>query len=825
MENKKHGYRWKLIKKGLQNKVPINVIDVQAISSNVIEQTESNEYVTLNPLSLYNADISKSGSIAASPSEDNLDGPSLMPEPPSTEIMAAAEPDFPNLNQDANIPIFDSNHLEFEYPHLPKFNAPSLPLLIHPNGIMDANISLLDSENSVVDDLHHYDLPDSDTPSSPVRHTQDVMVADTDEAQCSSINTIQDTNMPLLNSDDSVDDPHYLPDSDTSSDQPLSKIRRKLKKTSTDQSGDVAEVVQPDEQYTKRTGELRKRKKFCKTVAERNADKLEKVKTKHTVRTGCGPCKKGCVGKIVEDQRISINRDYWMMSWQERQIFLSATISTMEVKRRRGSGMSRTRSCKYFLKNANGEKVEICKVFFLTTLGYDRKNDRAITNIINKESNATSVQDKRGKHPKTPKTDRSVIKTHIESFGPTISHYRREHAPNKRYLASDINITNMHKDLMAKYPDIKCSYELYRKCVSKDCNISFTKLGHEECETCEIFKMHDPKHTQQNLIPDCESCKAWENHISKAKNAREKYRTDAANAGSDETSIIVSADLEKVIMLPRIDMFKQVIFCQRIIVFNESFVPIGKKQQIKPFACLWHECISGRKKEDLISTFHVFLIAMRDFENITIWLDNCSGQNKNWALFSYLTYIINSPETATNKLTLRYFEPGHTFMAADSFHHQVELSLQQKKKVYDFADFVNCVQAANSGKVAVKEMKLEDFFVWPDNSSSYKIKQLIPRPYMKDIVEVIAERGKNELVYRTSFDAEVNYNMNFLNKKAIRRLDLPPRIIKPRGITNERKRNIEKHLLPLIPQNRRVFWETLPVDDNAIDLRNSDDKE
>ncbi|CAG9818149.1 unnamed protein product [Phaedon cochleariae] len=252
--------------------------------------------------------------------------------------------------------------------------------------------------------------------------------------------------------------------------------------------------------------------------------------------------------------------------------------------------------------------------------------------------------------------------------------------------------------------------------------------------------MHDPKHTQQNLIPDCESCKAWENHISKAKNAREKYRTDAANAGSDETSLIVSADLEKVIMLPRI-MFKQVIFCQRIIVFNESFVPIGKKQQIRPFSCLWHECISGRKKEDLISTFHAFLIAMRDFENITFWLDNCSGQNKNWALFSYLTYIINSPE-------------GHTFMAADSFHHQMELSLQQKKKVYDFADFVNCVQTANSGKVTVKLMNLEDFFVWPDNSSSHNIKQLIPRPYMKDIVEVIAEKGKNELIYRTSFDAE-----------------------------------------------------------------------
>lgn len=824
MENKKHGYRWKLIEKGLQNKVPVNVFDSQTISNSVIQHTESNEYVTLSPLSVYNdAEVFKSGSTASSPSKNNLDGPSLMPVQLSNEIMAAEKPEVSiNLNQGAEITNF--NHSE--YPNLSEFNGPSLPLLINSNDIMYADIPLVDLENSVVDDIRHCNLPDTYAPSSPVLHIQDVIIA-ADEAQRSSVNTFQDADMPLFDSDNSIDDPNYLPDSDASSDQPLSKIRKKLKKISKDKSEEVAAVVvvQPPEQYTKRTGQLRKRKKFCKTIAERKAVKLEEIKTKHTVRTGCGSCKKGCVGKLLEDQRIAINRNYWMMSWPERQIFLSASISTTEVKRRRGSGMSRTRSCKYFLKNPKGEKVEICRVFFLTTLGYDRKNDRAITNVINKEGNSTSVQDKRGKHPKTPKTDRNVIKTHIESFAPTISHYRREHAPNKRYLASDINITNMHKDFMAKHPDIKCSYELYRKCVSKDCNISFTKLGHEECDTCEVFKMHDPKHTQQNPIPDCESCQAWENHISQAKNAREKYRSDAADAGSDEKSIIVSADLEKVIMLPRIDMFKQVIFCQRIIVFNESFVPVGKKQQIKPFACLWHECISGRKKEDLISTFHAFLIAMRDFENITIWLDNCSGQNKNWALFSYLTYIINSPETATNKLTLRYFEPGHTFMAADSFHHQVELSLQQKKKVYDFADFVNCVKSANSGKVVVKEMKLEDFFAWSDNSSSYKIKQLTPRPYMKDIVEVIAERGKNELIYRTSFDTEVYHSMNFLNKKALRRLDLPPRLTKPRGITSERKLNIEKHLLPLIPQNRRVFWETLPVNDNAIDLRNEDDQE
>lgn len=186
----------------------------------------------------------------------------------------------------------------------------------------------------------------------------------------------------------------------------------------------------------------------------------------------------------------------------------------------------------------------------------------------------------------------------------------------------------MHTNFIETHPDMKCSYELYRKCVSKDLNISFASLGHEECELCESFKLHDPTHTEDSLSEHCGDCQFWQEHINRFKESREKYRADA-DRDFPANIACVSADLEKVIMLPRLDMFKKVVFCPRIIVFNESFVPVGKKQKIKPFACLWHECVSGRKKEDLVSTFHAFLLHMRDRENIIIWLDNCAGQNKN----------------------------------------------------------------------------------------------------------------------------------------------------------------------------------------------------
>ncbi|KAF2895817.1 hypothetical protein ILUMI_10358 [Ignelater luminosus] len=252
---------------------------------------------------------------------------------------------------------------------------------------------------------------------------------------------------------------------------------------------------------------------------------------------------------------------------QERRIYISSNVSMYNMKRRRGRENSfRTKTFKYFLKNEDGEKLEVCKSFFLTTLGYNPKNDRVITNIMFKRAdNILPSTDRRGKHSKTPKTDRVLIKNHVESFSPT----------NKKYLPSDLTIRSMHADFISVNPNIKCSYELYKKCVSKDLNISFTKLGHEECEVCETFNLHDSNHTKTSLSEDCTYCDLWNQHIKKAAESCENYKS-VAEESFPENTVCFSADLEKVIMLPRVDMFKREVFCQRIIVFNESFVPVDE---------------------------------------------------------------------------------------------------------------------------------------------------------------------------------------------------------------------------------------------------------
>lgn len=171
----------------------------------------------------------------------------------------------------------------------------------------------------------------------------------------------------------------------------------------------------------------------------------------------------------------------------------------------------------------------------------------------------------------------------------------------------------------------------------------------------------------------CDLCTEYDFHKTKYTEARSLY--DDQRLLITETKAYYAGDMEKVVMLPRLEMFKQVIFSTRLSAYNDTFAPLGEihnnPSTSKPVAVLWHEGISGRCKEDVISAFYKFFLLKRNVEECVMWLDNCSSQNKNWALFSFLVYIINSSLIKAHKIQFNYFEPGHTFMAADSFHYQV----------------------------------------------------------------------------------------------------------------------------------------------------------
>ena len=74
-------------------------------------------------------------------------------------------------------------------------------------------------------------------------------------------------------------------------------------------------------------------------------------------------------------------------------------------------------------------------------------------------------------------------RNHINSYNPAISHYRRKHAPLRHYLPSELNASMMFLDFKLNNPVMKVRFNSYWRQIRKH-NISFAKLGEEECEIC-----------------------------------------------------------------------------------------------------------------------------------------------------------------------------------------------------------------------------------------------------------------------------------------------------------------------------------------------------
>ena len=140
-------------------------------------------------------------------------------------------------------------------------------------------------------------------------------------------------------------------------------------------------------------------------------------------------------------------------------------------------------------------------------------------------------------------------------------------------------------------------------------NITFTKLGNEECEKYEEFDQHNVLHSQDNLCSTCSICNSWSQHKKKSNNALSLYRNHCENSIEELDTAFYSADLQKVIILPWMPSFKVLMFTRRIVAFNESFIPLHSiSGSTRPLAVVWGEPVAGRKKDDLVSTFYHFFL-------------------------------------------------------------------------------------------------------------------------------------------------------------------------------------------------------------------------
>ena len=566
---------------------------------------------------------------------------------------------------------------------------------------------------------------------------------------------------------------------------------------------------------------LREKKRPRERIQEIELKKIKKAEEKHPMIVPmCRVrCRMKCSEKISDEQRTKIHATFWKMCYNARRCWISRLVKRKAVERHRirtGPALfeednhARSFSNYYFLpKESDGiiEDTAVRQKCFLGTLGYT--SNRVIFEMC-KSMGAKGIipaEDKRG--PKGMlKKDRAVITRHILSFNPQISHYRREHAPNRRYLPGDLNIKFMYKDFKRCHPDFKCCYQTYRTVFAAS-NISFAEPDNDKCDDCAFYENQED--TEENRL-------LWDKHVTMARKARESYRSDEDKKWPDETAVF-AADLQKVLLLPRLHDLKSCIFTSRLVVFNETFARMGKSEvDFDNLLVVWNESLAGRKKEDIASAYYAVIERMSDTKNFIFWLDNCSGQNKNWTLYSMFIRLVNRiPGPSPSEITLKYLAAGHTHLAADGIHGLIEKKLRKKKDVYDFRDLCDILQSSQT-KNEIIEMKINDFYDL-ENDIVTRTKQN-NLPILSDIVQVRFTRGDRRMHYKKNFD-EDEIVVDVLKKAALKTLQNNDKITARsvmRGIFTAKKRKILKELASRMPENRRAFWRSLPESDASEDL-------
>ncbi|KOB75008.1 Uncharacterized protein OBRU01_08238, partial [Operophtera brumata] len=161
-------------------------------------------------------------------------------------------------------------------------------------------------------------------------------------------------------------------------------------------------IIDTEKGFTK-AGVPRKRRRFEEPLSERVKQKKERDIEKLSLKPPCGDtCRKKCSTKFTAEIRTDIHRRF---------------VKPKEVKvRTAGKGNEKRQTTYKYYFNNNIERIEVCKKFYLTTLGYNPTNDRhlhlALKNPVDEQ------QDKRGKYERNEECEVCALhKQHIDNNG------------------------------------------------------------------------------------------------------------------------------------------------------------------------------------------------------------------------------------------------------------------------------------------------------------------------------------------------------------------------------------------------------------------------
>ena len=481
--------------------------------------------------------------------------------------------------------------------------------------------------------------------------------------------------------------------------------------------GDEGKIGKGGRRKRKITPEKISRKKK-KSAGETYVSTVGKIVPQRQVGPPCtAACKNKCSINFTDDTRQTIFDNYWKLSEIQKKEFILKYVQKCKKKRSTTGKESRTNYIRKYYLPIESEVFRVCRAFFMSTLDVKSKflrytEDSSIAlNSAKKDARGC----KTSKNKTTPQ-QLNTLRKFIESLPAVDSHYCRS-STEKKYLAesweSVTNIHRVYKLHCVEHKKIPLSLWVFKKIFQEEYNIGIHSPKKDKCDVCVKFaNLNCP--TQQEIELN-NAHKAEKEAINK------KYADDQKRSKQPDNNFVTcSFDLQKVLETPH---GKSILFyySRKYAMYNSTFYESGSRNVM---CYMWGETDGNRGCNEIISIVKEYLITLdeKKMEEVSLYCDNCPGQQKNKPMFLMLSEFV-AKSKYIKKITLNFLMAGHSLMTVDSAHAVIERAAR-KKTIYAPSEWITVVGNARFEPFPyeVKKKIFSDFFDWRTYADSRNFK-------------------------------------------------------------------------------------------------------
>ncbi|XP_054260924.1 uncharacterized protein LOC128985459 [Macrosteles quadrilineatus] len=545
-----------------------------------------------------------------------------------------------------------------------------------------------------------------------------------------------------------------------------------------------------------------------KIVVKKGGEKEERKLGPKCNSKICNANKKRRCGEFSEEDRKSIFKNFWDLSWNEKKLFVNSFITRTKPKRRTigDPGNSRRKGTFTYFLRLRGENKQVCKKFFLNTLALkewmthnwlDKEDSVLIEEAANENLDLTNTNNNANdgsRHGRRSEKEK-VIEEWLDSLPKVPSHYCRK-SSKKLYLEpvweSKKAMFNEFKKYAIANQKPWGSITLFMSVFERK-NLSIYVPKKDQCDVCSSFKVG-------NI-----SKETYDNHLKEKERARDEKERDKQRAIAEEIYCL-TVDVEAVKLTP-LTRASAMYYKTKLCSHNYTVYNLATKH----CTCYWFNEVEGDLSANTFATCITDYLkehCLSPIRPIIIYSDGATNQNRNQILANALLHFAVQNNVQVSQ---KFLIKGHTHMEGDFVHAKIEERLKGKE-VYVPHEFVKYTQEARQKPFPYNTKYLtHDFF--KDFSKLSYYDSIRPGrtkgdPVVVDIHCLQYDPKEVRIKYKLNFDEELQ---DLPRRPAKVGKDMQPsQLFKHRLPLTESKWKHLQELKTVIPSDYHQFYDSLP---------------